>query len=144
MSKSCSPNAVSMFPRNEPTLGRGVRTDDRPTSASGAPQPHTTWHLEEMFVAIGGKRMYLWRAVDAEGEVLDCLVQSRRDKRAALRLMQKLIRKYRMVPATFVTDTLPSYAAARAELPVTIATREAYDRTTGQRARMFRCGDESE
>ena len=70
---------------------------------------------------LGGKRMYLWRAVDAEGEVLDCLVQSRRNKRAALRLMRKLIRKYRMVPSTFVTDRLPSYAAARAELPLPIA-----------------------
>src|SRR5438094_8437134 len=85
------------------------------------PKPHTIWHLDEMFVSIGDKRMYLWRAVDAEGEVLDCLVQSRRDKRAALRLMRKLIRKYRMVPAKFVTDRLSSYAAARAELPVTIA-----------------------
>ena len=74
-----------------------------------------------MFVSIGGKKMYLWRAVDAEGEVLDCLVQSRRNKRAGLRLMRKLIRRYRMVPAKFVTDRLPSYAAARAELPVTIA-----------------------
>ena len=64
------------------------------------PKPHTTWHLDEMFVSIGGKRMYLWRAVDAEGEVLDCLVQSRRNKRAALRLMRKLIRKYRMIPST--------------------------------------------
>jgi putative transposase len=83
------------------------------------PKPHTTWHLDEMFVSISGQRMYLWRAVDAEGEVLDCLVQSRRSKRAALRLMQKLIRKYRMVPSKFVTDRLPSYAAATAELPVT-------------------------
>ena len=41
------------------------------------PKPHTTWHLDEMFVSIGGKRIYLWRAVDAEGEVLDCLVQPR-------------------------------------------------------------------
>ena len=85
------------------------------------PRPHTTWHLDEMFVSIGGKKMYLWRAVDAKGEVLDCLVQSRRNKQAALRLMRKLIRKYRMVPSKFVTDRLSSYAAARAELPVTIA-----------------------
>src|SRR5256885_2766805 len=77
------------------------------------PKPHTTWHLDEIFVSIGGKRMYLWRAVDAEGEVLDCLVQSRRNKRAALRLMRRLIRKYRMVPSKFVTDRLPLYAAAR-------------------------------
>src|SRR5947199_3664459 len=54
-----------------------------------------------------------------KGEVLDCLVQSRRNKQAALRLMRKLIRKYRMVLAKFVTDRLISYAAARAELPVT-------------------------
>ena len=53
--------------------------------------------------------------------MLDCLVQSRRNKQAALRLMRKLIRKYRMVPSKFVTDRLPSYGAARAELPVTIA-----------------------
>src|SRR6266480_2107102 len=50
---------------------------------SRRPRPHGQWHLDEMFVSIGGKWMYLWRAVDAEGEVLDCLVQSRRDKRAA-------------------------------------------------------------
>src|SRR5947199_1970009 len=85
------------------------------------PKPHTTWHLDEMFVSIGGKKMYLWRAVDAEGEVLDCLVQSRRNKRAALRLMRKLIRKYRMVPSKFVTDRPSSYAAAIAALPVIVA-----------------------
>src|SRR5438045_4883745 len=74
-----------------------------------------------MFVCIGGKRIYLWRAVDAEGEVLDCLVQSRRNKQAALRLMRKLIRKYRTIPSIFVTDRLPSYAAARDALPLSIA-----------------------
>ena len=85
------------------------------------PKLHTTWRLDEMFVSIGGKRMYLWRAVDTEGEVLDCLVQSRRNKQAALRLMPKLIRKYRMLPSKLVTDRPPSYAAARAELLVTVA-----------------------
>jgi putative transposase len=81
--------------------------------------------------------MYLWRAVDAEGEVLDCLVQSRRNKRAALRLMRKPIRKYRMVPSKFVSDRLPSYAAARAELPVTICTRERL--ATKQSGRELAC-----
>ena len=52
------------------------------------PRPSDRWHLDEMVVRIAGKRMYLWRAVDHEGEVLDVLVQSRRDSRAALRLMQ--------------------------------------------------------
>jgi putative transposase len=57
------------------------------------PRPSDRWHLDEMVVRIGGKRMYLWRAVDHEGEVLDMLVQRRRDKRAAPRLMRKLLRK---------------------------------------------------
>src|SRR3954463_1675404 len=54
------------------------------------PRPSDRWHLDEMVVRIAGKRMYLWRAVDHEGEVLEVLVQRRRDKRAALRLMRKL------------------------------------------------------
>src|SRR6478752_7654598 len=62
------------------------------------PRPHGRWHLDEMFVRIGGKQMYLWRAVDAEGEVLDVLVQSKRDKAAARKLMRKLLKKYAMVP----------------------------------------------
>ena len=65
-----------------------------------------------MVVRIAGKRMYLWRAVDQEGEILDILVQSRRDKRAAVRLMRKLLRKHGFVPKLVVTDKLPSYAAA--------------------------------
>ena len=55
------------------------------------PRPSDRWHLDEMVVRIPGKRMYLWRAVDHEGEVLDMLVQSRRDSRAALRLMRKIL-----------------------------------------------------
>ena len=56
------------------------------------PRPSHQWHLDEMVVRIAGKRMYFWRAVDHEGEVLDMLVQSRRDNRAAIRLMRKLLR----------------------------------------------------
>ena len=50
------------------------------------PKPHTTWHLDEVYLKIAGRMVYLWRAVDAEGEVLDVLVQSRRNKGAALKL----------------------------------------------------------
>ena len=53
-------------------------------------QPSGTWHLDEVFVRIGGKRTYLWRAVEDEGEVLEVLAQSRRNKRAALKLMWKV------------------------------------------------------
>jgi putative transposase len=56
-------------------------------------RPSDRWHLDEMVVRIAGRRMYLWRAVDHEGEVLDMLLQRRRDSRAALRLMRKLLKK---------------------------------------------------
>ncbi len=80
------------------------------------PRPDGRWHLDEMFVSINGKRMYLWRAVDSEGEVLDILVQSRRNKKAALKLMRKLLKKQGFVPDAFVTDKLPSYGAALSDL----------------------------
>ena len=57
-------------------------------------KPHTIWHLDEVYLKIDGRLVYLWRAVDAEGEVLDVLVQTRRNKRAALKLMRKLLKKY--------------------------------------------------
>lgn len=65
-----------------------------------------------MVVSIQGKRMYLWRAVDSEGEILDLLIQPKRDKAAALRLMRKLIRKHGYAPQVLVTDKLRSYGAA--------------------------------
>ena len=68
------------------------------------PEPHSQWHLDEMFVSIGGRQMYLWLAVDVEGEVLDFLVQSRRDKVAALKLIRKLLKKLGVAPTTIVTD----------------------------------------
>src|ERR1700682_1078092 len=70
------------------------------------PKPHSTWHLDEVYIRIDGRLVYLWRAVDAEGEVLDVLVQSKRDKRAALRLMRKLLKKLNLVPYKLVTDNL--------------------------------------
>ena len=76
------------------------------------PRPSDRWHLDEMVVRIAGKRMYLWRAVDHEDEVLDMLVQSRRDSRAALRLMRKLLRKQAFVPKLLVTDKVRSYSSA--------------------------------
>ena len=70
-------------------------------------------------VHIAGERMYLWRAVDDEGEVLDMLVQRRRDSRSALRLMRKLLKKQGFVPKLLVTDKLRSYAAAFRRLRLT-------------------------
>src|SRR2546427_5241857 len=76
------------------------------------PRPSDRWHLDEMVVRIAGKRMYLWRAVDHEGEVLDMLVQRRRDKRAELRLMRKLLKKQGFMPTLLTTDKLGSYGSA--------------------------------
>jgi transposase-like protein len=68
------------------------------------PRPHSIWHLDEVYLKIDGRMVYLWRAVDAEGEVLDVLVQSKRNKHAALKLLRKLLRKYAVVPERMVTD----------------------------------------
>ena len=80
------------------------------------PRPHSTWHLDEVFIKIDGRLVYLWRAVDAEGEVLDVLVQSKPDKRAALKLMRKLMKKLNFVPDKLVTDDLRSYGLACRDL----------------------------
>ena len=69
-----------------------------------------------MVVRIAGKRMYLWRAVDDEGEVLDVLVQRRRDKAAARKLMRKLLKKHGFAPVVIVTDKLRSYSSAFRDL----------------------------
>lgn len=80
------------------------------------PRPTGRWHLDEMVVKISGKRMWLWRAVDDEGEVLDMLVQERRNKAAALR---KLLRNQGVRPEAIVTDKLASYRAAATDLGLT-------------------------
>ena len=76
------------------------------------PKAYARWHLDEMVVSLSGKQMYMWRAVDSEGEVLEILVQPQRDKAAALRLIRKLLRRQGFVPTVVVTDKLRSYRAA--------------------------------
>ena len=82
------------------------------------PRPTARWHLDEMAMTIAGRRFWLWRAVDDEGEVLDLLVQRRRDKAAAVKLMRKLLKKYAFVPDRLVTDDLRSYGAAARALGI--------------------------
>jgi putative transposase len=79
-------------------------------------RPTSQWHLDEMAVLIGGEQFWLWRAVDDEGEVLDLLVQRRRDKNAAVKLMRKLLKRQGFTPDVLVTDKLPCYGAAKAAL----------------------------
>src|SRR5260221_7059947 len=65
-----------------------------------------------MVVSIAGRRMYMWRAVDSEGEVLDVMVQPRRDKAATVKLLRKLLKRQGFAPAVIVTDKLRSYNPA--------------------------------
>src|SRR5918997_4788929 len=82
------------------------------------PRPGDKWHLDEVFLAINGQRQYLWRAVDQEGNILDILVQPRRDKAAAKRFFRKLLKGLTYVPRVIITDRLKSYGAAmRDSLP---------------------------
>ena len=80
------------------------------------PQPGDKWHLDEMFIKMNGKDHYLWRAVDQNGHVLDILVQSRRNKKAAKRFFRKLLKGLQYVPRVIITDKLKSYSAAKAEI----------------------------
>jgi transposase-like protein len=79
-------------------------------------RPTSRRHFDEMAVLIGGEQFWPWRAVDDEGEVLDLLVQRRRDKNAAVKLMRNLLRKQGFAPDVLVTDKLRSYGAAKAAL----------------------------
>jgi putative transposase len=79
---------------------------------SKRPKPSDYWHLDEMVIVIRKKRHWLWRAVDNEGEVLDFLVQSKRNAKAAKRLLRKLLKKQGCAPARMITDKLQSYPVA--------------------------------
>ena len=74
--------------------------------------PSPVWHLDEVYTKINGKMVYLWRAVDDEGTVLDVVIQSRRNTKAAIRLLRKLLRNQGIKPERIVTDRLGSYGAA--------------------------------
>jgi putative transposase len=80
------------------------------------PRAGDEWHLDEVQIGIAGKKHWPWRAVDRDGLVLDVLVQSRRDKRAAKRLLRELLKRQGRPPRVMVTDKLASYPAAKREL----------------------------
>ena len=107
-----------------------------------------TWYLDEVFVTIQGKRQYLWRAVDQDGDVIDILVQPRRDRRAAERFFRMLLKGQGAEPLRLVTDKLRSYSAAhRTTMPsIRHDTRryannraELSHQPTRQRERQMRC-----
>jgi putative transposase len=83
-----------------------------------------TWYLDEVFCKINGRQVYLWRAVDQDGEVLDILVQQRRNAKAAKRFFRKLLKGLKYVPRAIVTDKLQSYVAARREVMPAVEHRK--------------------
>jgi putative transposase len=89
------------------------------------PRPGDKWQLDAVFITINKQRHYLWRAVDQDGNVLDILVQSRRNKQAAKKLFRKLLKGCRYVPRVIITDKLKSYGAAKREMLPGIETPPA-------------------
>src|SRR5215472_10774047 len=89
------------------------------------PQPGDTWHLDEVFLTIHGKRHSLWRAVDQDDNGLDILVQSRRNKHAAKKFFRKLLKGLQYVPRVIITDQLKSYAAAKGEVMPGVEHRQS-------------------
>lgn len=87
-------------------------------------QAEDKWHLDEVFVKIGGVRKYLWRAVDQHGNVLDILIQDKRDGKAATRFFRKLLKKQSRRPRVLITDKLPSYQVAHRKTMSTTEHRQ--------------------
>src|ERR1700678_96806 len=79
--------------------------------------PQWRWHLDEAFVKVNGKLCYLWRAVDHEGEVLEAVVTSKRDKAAAVKFLKRIMKKY-CRPQSIITDALRAYSAAMKEIGI--------------------------
>jgi putative transposase len=89
------------------------------------PRPGDKWFLDEVFIRIRGEQHYLWRAVVQDGTVLDILVQSRRNAKAAKRFFRKLLRGLQYVPRVIITDKLKSYAAAKREIMPGVEHRQS-------------------
>src|SRR5277367_6598035 len=89
------------------------------------PRPGDKWHLDEVFIRINGRLLYLWRAVDQHGNVLDVLVQSHRNAVSAKRFFRKLLKGLRYVPRVLVTDKLGSYQVAHRELMSSVEHRRS-------------------
>ena len=98
-----------------------------PTTPAPARAARRHLHLDELFVSINGRQQYLWRAVDEDGDVLDILVQSRRNRRAAVRFFRKLLKRQGCAPRRLITDKLRSYPAAhRAVMPSVVHVTDQY------------------
>jgi putative transposase len=94
--------------------------------------PGTTWHVDEVFLRMNGRRIYLWRAVDERGQVLDILVQQRRDSDSAERFLRRVLDRVSEAPERIVTDKLASYAVAKRRVPALRAARHIHVRAAAR------------
>ena len=101
-----------------------------------SPRPGDRWHLDEVFIKINGRIHYLWRAVDQDGDVLDILIQSKRDRKAAKKFFRKLLKGLQYVPQVIITDQLRSYSAAKTAMLPSVEHHQQSIRTTAQRIRI--------
>ena len=107
------------------------------------PRPGDKWHLDEVFIRIQGELHYLWRAVDQHGVVLDILVQSRRNARAAKRFFRRLLKGLQYLPRVLITDKLGSYGVAKRELLPDVEHRKSRYSTIARRIRIDQPAGES-
>lgn len=101
----------------EPHLAQSVRRKRKPTS--------DTWHLDKVFIKINGRRHYLWRAVDSNGQVIDILMQLRRNAKAAKRFFEAVLGQAATVPRVIVTDGLQSYNIISREVLIGVVHRRS-------------------
>ena len=105
--------------------GRKFGQDDANQLRRRRPRTGDKWHLDEVFLTINGERHDLWRAVDQDDNVLDILVQSRRNKKAAKKFFRKLLKGLQYVPRVVITDKLKSYGAAKREILPAVEHRQS-------------------
>ena len=98
------------------------------------PRPKNKWHMDEVVITIGGKKFWLWRAIDTDGDVLDILVQARRNTKAAKRFFSRLVRQFGQ-PRVVVTDKLGSYVK-----PIQTAMSHYFSEAYGGAPRIVSCG----
>ena len=101
------------------------------------------WHLDEVVISIGGRKHWLWRAVDQDGYVLDEIVQTRRDTKAAKRLLIRLLKKQGLPPKRIITDKLRSYGAAKRKSCQLSNIDLIKVSTIGRRILIYRCENEN-
>ena len=117
MLRICWPNEASSCPTKPFASGAGSSAPDYARQLKRRQgRLGDTWFLDEVFVTINGQRQYLWRAVDQDGDLIDILVQPRRDGRAARRFFRRLLKSQRQEPVRLVTDKLGSYRVAHRDL----------------------------